>query len=141
MMCDVGTRVQLVMTATQHSVLYARALDALAPDTRASSLRRSLAKPTLDRSGPLTKYVVECDEAALAFIREETPIIAQNWPSVFGNHVPVSRPSMLALIEAHAPGQQIATVDTSTPGTLVLVFVSGDVLVVDAYGAVDWRTA
>lgn len=141
MMCDVGTRVQLVMTAFQRDELYFRAHRAPAPDARASSLMRVLVAQSPDRSGPVTRYRVWCDEAAVAFIREECPDIARDWPSVFGDHVPVSRPNMLALIEAHAPGQQIATVDTSTPGTLILGFVSGDVLVVDAYGAIDWRTA
>lgn len=140
-MCDVGTRVQLVMTPVQRNHLYARASSRPAFDTRASSLVHAIDREILDRSRPLTTYRVECDEAALAFIREEAPDIARDWPSVFGDHVPVSRPNMLALIASHAPGQQIATVDTSTPGTLVLGFVSGDVLVVDAYGAIDWRTA
>lgn len=140
-MCDVGTRVQLVMTATQRNVLHERAFHAPAPDPRASSLLRAIAGQTVDRSRPLTRYRLACDEAALAFIREDAPDLAQNWPAVFGDHAPVSRPSMLALIEAHAPGQTVAAVDTSTPGTLVLSFVSGDVLVVDAYGAIDWRTA
>jgi hypothetical protein len=137
---DTETRVSLMMSAATRDDLYLRAATAAAPDERAASLLRAIARQELAGTARAAEWRIRCDSFALAFIREETPEVARNWPAVFGD-VPVPRSHILALIGAGAPGQTVAGVHLDGTGMVRLEFESGDALIVDGNGALDWRPA
>lgn len=83
---------------------------------------------------------VRCETAALEVIREKAPLVARQWPTVFGD-LEVPRAHLLAAIATEAPGQHVAGAEADGTGALRLQFESGDLLLFSANGDLDWRPA
>ena len=127
---------QLVMSLATFQDLWTRATVFVSgDDVGAVALRRALAWKEVIGDG---RVRVRCDEEALAFILSDAPEFARLWPAVFGD-VDVPRHSVVALI-ARAIGQTVSGVQCDRDGSLRLSFESGDALLVDADGGLDWRS-
>lgn len=130
----IAHRTQLVMSIATFDELYMRAQIPPRPslDAGARALRRALTWSEV--AGAQVR--VSCDPAALDFIREAAPEIAQRWPAVFGG-VDVPRGVVVAQL-AEAIGQMVAGLVVERDGTVRLAFESGAALLIGADGALEW---
>jgi hypothetical protein len=135
-MSATDTRVCLTMDVETFTGL--RQAAAFAADTKGSrALLRAAEASETAGSG---RVRLRCDEAALEFVRHEVPQIAARYPAVFGA-VQVPRSHVLAQIGGYAPGQTVSGVEADRAGGLRLAFESGDALLVDECGHLEWRAA
>lgn len=131
---DTETNARLVMSQATRDDLLVRAAVALANDARADALMRALVTSEEIKGD----YTATCDEAALAFIRDAAPEVARHWPAVFGE-VQVPRAHLLVVIGHNAVGQRVAGVHIDRAGGMRIEFESGDALLLNGVGDVDWQ--